>query len=174
MRLLLFRHAKAEKAKPGESDRERVLNPRGRADAPRVGTYLARHGLCPDYVLVSPAARTRETWALAASALSPAPPVELDDRLYDAGADDMLRVIRETPDDVRLLALVGHNPGMHELAKLLIASGDVEARERLREEMPTAALVLIDFALDGWKRLHPQAGRLERFVVPAMLTTATD
>ena len=63
---------------------------------------------------------------------------------------------------------------MAELAALLIASGDVDARQRLIEKFPTAALAVIDFAFDDWAKLHPRAGRLDRFVVPRTLETATD
>ena len=72
------------------------------------------------------------------------------------------------------LLLVGHNPGLAELAALLIASGDVEARQRLIEKFPTAGLAVIDFALDDWGKLHPRGGRLDRFVVPRTLETETD
>jgi len=65
--------------------------------------------------------------------------------------------------------VIGHNPGLHELARLLIASGDIEAREQLTEKLPTSGLVIIDFAVDSWARLHPHSGRLERFVTPQSL-----
>ena len=55
---------------------------------------------------------------------------------------------------------------------MLIASGDVQARERLREKLPTSGLVIIDFAFDDWGKLHPQCGRLERFVTPKTLGSA--
>jgi phosphohistidine phosphatase len=42
-------------------------------------------------------------------------------------------------------------------------------REQLREKLPTSGLVIIDFALDGWSKLHVQSGRLERFVTPKSL-----
>jgi phosphohistidine phosphatase len=67
------------------------------------------------------------------------------------------------------LLVVAHNPGLHEVALMLIASGDIDARERLNEKLPTAGLVIIDFAIDDWSRLHPQSGRLERFVSPRIL-----
>ena len=57
---------------------------------------------------------------------------------------------------------------------MLIASGDIDARERLREKLPTSGLVIIDFAFDDWSELHPQSGRLERFVSPKTLEAAAD
>src|SRR5262249_42815230 len=67
---------------------------------------------------------------------------------------------------------VGHNPGMHEAARLLIASGDVEQRERLNEGLPTSGLAVIDFAGQDWRKLHAHGGRLERFVTPRSLAAA--
>jgi phosphohistidine phosphatase len=63
---------------------------------------------------------------------------------------------------------------LHDLALQLIASGDVEARERLSENLPTCGLVIIDFPFDDWSRLHVNAGRLERFVSPRLVAEATD
>src|SRR5258708_13854511 len=62
MRLMLLRHAKAEKAESGMRDRDRRLNARGRDDAARIAAHMARHALLPDRVIVSSAQRTRETW----------------------------------------------------------------------------------------------------------------
>jgi phosphohistidine phosphatase len=56
----------------------------------------------------------------------------------------------------------------------LIASGDVEARERVNEKLPTSGLVVIDLGFDDWSRLHPNAGRLERFVTPRLIATPSD
>jgi phosphohistidine phosphatase len=170
MRLILLRHAKAEKAEPGENDHERALNPRGHKDAARMGAYLAKHALVPEGVLVSTARRTRETWQGVAKAFSAAPPVRFEDRLYNGTSDGILTVVRDTKPTQSSLLVIGHNPGMHDLAMLLIASGDVEARERLNEGMPTAGLAIIDFASGGWAKLHPHGGRLERFITPRSLT----
>jgi len=81
-------------------------------------------------------------------------------------------LVKETGPKVRTLLVLGHNPGLHEAARLLIASGDVEARERLNEGLPTAGLVVIDFAGKDWSKLHPRGGRIERFVSPRLLAEA--
>jgi phosphohistidine phosphatase len=172
-RLMLLRHAKAERAESGERDRDRKLAPRGRAEAPKIGAYMARHGFMPDLALVSPATRTKETWALVAPAFSAPPRMTFEERLYDASPEQLMAAIRET-SGARSLAVVGHNPGLHALAMLLIASGNVETRQRVSEGLPTAGLVVIELAFDDWSRLHPQAGRLERFISPRLLTPATD
>ncbi len=174
MRLLILRHSKAERGAPGTHDRDRALNPRGLKDAARIGTYIARHKLVPSHALVSPARRTRETWDGIAVALPNAVPVVHEDRLYDAAPEAILAAVREMPSTIRTLIVVGHNPGMHEAARQLIASGDVEARERLNEGLPTSGLAIIDFAGNDWKKLHPKSGRLDRFVTPRLLKIATD
>ncbi len=172
-RLMLLRHAKTERAGPGEPDRERRLTKRGRADAPAIGAYMARHRLVPDLVLVSPATRAQETWKLAVGCFAKAPKAVSDERIYNAGADKLLLLLAETAQ-ARSLLLVGHNPGVHDLAVLLIASGDMAARERVSEKLPTSGLVVIDLALDDWSNLHPHAGRLERFVSPRSIVAATE
>src|SRR5262245_33491838 len=119
MRLMLLRHAKTEKAPPGAPDRDRVLTGRGRKDAPAIGAYLVRHALIPDSVIVSAARRTRETWERLALAFPTPPPVAYEERLYDAGPDRLLAVAKAADPAVRSLMLIGHNPGLHELALLL-------------------------------------------------------
>ena len=172
-RLLLLRHAKTERPEPGERDRDRRLTKRGRDDAPLIGAYMARHGLVPDLALVSPATRAEETWALVAKALPTAPKVVEEEGIYNAGRDKLIGIIRKARD-AHVLLVVGHNPGLHELAVSLIASGDVEARERVNEKLPTTGLVVIDLPFDDWSRLHPNAGRIERFVSPRLIEEATD
>jgi phosphohistidine phosphatase len=171
-RLLLLRHAKAERSVPGGRDEERVLTDRGRTDAAKLGAYLLRHGLVPDLTLVSSAARTRETWHQAAAAFEHVPSTQFEERLYGAPPDTILQVIRETAPKVTTLLVVGHNPGLHEAAIMLVAAGDIDARQRLNEQFPTAALAVIEFAIPDWRRLHAQGGRLEHFVLPRSLAAA--
>jgi phosphohistidine phosphatase len=172
-RLMLLRHAQTERAEPGGRDRDRTLTARGRTDAPRLGAYMARHGLVPELALVSAASRAQQTWALIASAFATPPPVLVDERIYQAGPDALIDTIRASKD-VPSLLVVGHNPGLHELAVLLVATGEAEARRRLAEGLPTCALAVIDLALTDWERLHPQSGRLERLVSPRALAAAPD
>ena len=172
-RLLLLRHSKTERPEPGQRDRDRKLVPRGRADAPLIGAYMARHRLIPDLVMVSPAQRTLETWALVEAAFSKRPQVRKEDRIYNATIDALADLVRKT-DEAKALLLVGHNPGFHDFANALIGSGDVEARESLNEKLPTSGLVVIDFAFDDWSKLHEHAGRLERFVTPRSIGGTSD
>jgi len=174
-RLLLLRHAKAERLQSGGRDHDRILAKRGREDAAAVGAYLVRHKLIPDQALVSTSARTRETWALVAKAFATKPPpAEFEDTIYEASPEAILKAVRSTEPALETLLVVGHNPGMQQLAGMLIASGDVEARQRLLEEFPTSAIAMISFAVQDWESLHANGGRLEHFVTPQTLETATD
>jgi phosphohistidine phosphatase len=173
MRLMLLRHAKADKAEAGVRDQDRPLNPRGKKDATTIGAYLFHHRLVPDLALSSPVTRTRQTWeAMARELSSHTPPARFDDRLYNADAEAILAVLRGIEAGARTLMVLGHNPGLHDFACKLIASGEVEAREALREGLPTAGLAVIALACAEWRHLHFHAGRLEHFVTPRSLATA--
>jgi len=91
-----------------------------------------------------------------------------------ASPETILQAVKETGPDTGTLMVIGHNPGLQELAAMLVASGDIEARERLGREFPTSALVVISFAMDSWNGVHPRGGRLEHFVTPEWLAAATD
>ena len=173
-RLMLLRHAKSDWAKPGLRDHDRPLNARGREAATKMGAYMVRHALVPDLIVASTAKRVMETLDCLLPAFETPPRLVSEPRVYDAGQTALLGILKETPRPAHNLLLVGHNPGLAELAALLIASGDVDARQRLIEKFPTAALAVIDFAIDDWARLHPRGGRLDRFVVPRALEIATD
>lgn len=170
---MLLRHAKSDRP-PGVPDHDRPLNRRGARDAGVVGTYLAHNALIPEQVLCSTAERTRETWDLARHQLPESPPVNFEERLYEAEPEAILTLLRGTAQKIHSLLVVGHNPGIQRLALTLVASGDVEARERLHEKFPTGALAVIDFALDEWTKLHPRSGRLDRFVAPRQLEIEPD
>jgi phosphohistidine phosphatase len=172
-RLMLLRHAKTERAEPGQRDRDRKLVKRGRSDAETIAGYMVHHDLIPDLALVSPTRRTQETWELIATGFRKAPRHIDGERIYNASTDALMTLIGGTRGAHSLL-IIGHNPGLHEVALLLVASGDIAMRERLAEKLPTSALVIIDFAFDAWTKLHPQSGRLEHFITPRLLGNAAD
>lgn len=120
--LILLRHAKSDWT-GSVPDVERPLADRGRDQAPLAGRWLASRCGRVDLAVVSPARRARQTWELVASGLPVAAPTRLDDRVYAASADRLLDVVRAVPEDVRSLIVVGHNPGMEELASLLAGEG---------------------------------------------------
>ncbi|MEY9851414.1 phosphohistidine phosphatase [Leifsonia sp. EB41] len=116
--LILLRHAKSDWS-GALPDVDRPLAERGHAQAPLAGRWLASHAGVIDLAVVSPARRARETWELVSAELAPPPPVRFDERVYAASADQLLAIVREAPADIRTLILVGHNPGMEQLASLL-------------------------------------------------------
>jgi phosphohistidine phosphatase len=184
-RLMLLRHAKSSWPS-GMQDAERPLSDHGESAARLMGGYMAHHALIPDRVLCSPARRTRATWTgvsgvgvsgVGVSGVSASWPagadVVFDGRLYGATRQGIVSIIRELDEAVHTLLVIGHNPGMQETAEWLIAAGDVEQRERLREKSPTAALAVIDFSIDTWSDVHELSGRLDRYVTPRAVAAAT-
>src|SRR5689334_12089006 len=116
-RLLLLRHAKTETDTPSGRDFDRRLEESGQRDARLMGAWLNRHPPLPNLVCVSPAMRARQTWDLIAAELDAPPTVEHIDELYGAGPGELLAVIRSAAvHDPKHLMLVGHNPGLHEVA----------------------------------------------------------
>jgi len=153
--LVLLRHSKSEAHR--DEDHSRELAPRGRADAAAVREWLTQQGISPDRVVVSSAMRARQTWECAS--VGDVQPV-YDDRVYEASADDLIEVVRETPADVQTLVLVGHNPAIERLAWQLDDSE--AARDRINSGMPTSGVAV--FEVDGWADLT--AGVLKELVSP--------
>jgi phosphohistidine phosphatase len=155
-RLILFRHAKAEPRGAGTEDFDRPLTDRGRSDAALIGQVLAREGLVPDLALVSPAQRTSATWICARDAF-PGVRAELRAELYDASALTIRSLIRQAEDRADTLIVVGHNPGLHEVAVALLIEAGASASEvkRVAARFPTATAVALDIdeagraSLDG-------------------------
>ena len=172
-RLMLLRHAKTENDAPSGRDQDRRLDKRGRHDAAEIGGWIGRHPPFPDVVLVSHAIRAHQTWEIAWEAIKdlvPQPQVELVPELYGADPAQLLQIIREaSAADPKLLMLVGHNPGMHELALALAGSGDAAGRTALADNLPTSGLAIFDFAIDDWADVAFRRGRLVSFVSPKLL-----
>ncbi len=163
-RLVLLRHAKAV-AKDAVQDFDRVLAPQGRAQMDAVAGHLAN--IPCDLALVSPSARTRETWTLARR---PDVPTRFDQRIYEASERELLAVAQEADSEAETVILVGHNPAFEELALDLVrASEQGAAAERLRGGMPTASVAVIAFEIDGWRELSRRTGQLVSFDTPASL-----
>jgi phosphohistidine phosphatase len=135
--LILLRHAKSDWS-GNELDIDRPLAARGRRQAPESGRWLAVNVDGIDLAVVSPAQRARSTWELVAAEIGDSPQIRIDDRVYAASDRELLAVVRELPDDVATVVLVGHNPGLEELAWEL--TGESPA-------LPTSALAVI--ALPG-------------------------
>lgn len=178
-RLILFRHAKSSWDDPGLSDHRRPLAPRGMRAAPAVARWLGERALLPDHVLCSDAVRTRQTWALVEEAWAehgggPRADVVIDPDLYLASPRGILALVAATPPEVDALMVVGHNPGMHDLAATLAVPGGTPAHARLARKFPTAAVAVLDFDAEDWSELGPGQGRLVAFVRPKDLPEGAD
>jgi phosphohistidine phosphatase len=159
--LVVVRHAKAQDNSP-DGDHERELAPRGVADADALGRWLADEGLLPDLVLVSTAARTRQTARLVlAGAGAPDAPTWPSRGIYDGGVGATLQAVQEAPADAATVWLVGHQPVVAALALELAEPGssDRELVEALGARFPTcgAAVLHTDVV---WSELGPHGARL--------------
>ncbi|MCV2876933.1 histidine phosphatase family protein [Rhodobacteraceae bacterium XHP0102] len=164
--LILIRHAKSDWADAGLADHDRPLNTRGIEDAPRIGGWLADQGLRPDHVLCSTATRAVDTWA-AISAQMQAQDIEVSytRALYLAMPPEMLNVIKAS--EGRVLAVIGHNPGIGSLARSLLASPPDHAKFT---RYPTAATLVADFEAQSWADIEIGAGLPRAFITPRDLS----
>jgi phosphohistidine phosphatase len=165
--LILLRHAKAipEGRAP---DHDRILTDSGRAAATAMGRAMKKAGLAPEVVLVSTAARTQETMAQleTADVWEEWPNIDALPALYMASAGQIREILRDLPETVRSVMVIGHNPGLHELAVALAGEGGGKPeQQRLHDSFPTAALA--EFLITTpWHRLNGSGAALQRFLVP--------
>jgi phosphohistidine phosphatase len=149
-RLILFRHGKAEADSASGDDFDRRLAPRGMRESAQMGCTLADLGLTPDVVLVSPAARTRETWAAAEPAF-PNARASISDDLYHADSGVIRQAVERAGKGVRTVMVVGHNPGLQELAVRLLQEGSAPAPlvHKAQRKFPTASAAVFLFDAVG-------------------------
>jgi phosphohistidine phosphatase len=162
--LYLLRHAKSSWKDDGLEDFDRPLSKRGRAAAKAMGEYMARHQIAPAQVLCSPAKRTRETLERLQDGIGPAVPVRFEKAIYMADSPTLLRRLRRLNDSLPSAMLVGHNPGLEQLALVLAAEQDDEPRRQLQLKFPTGSLAVIETDVDRWSDLKPGCGRITAFV----------
>lgn len=162
-RLVLLRHAKAE---AGGVDEQRPLALAGRRQCPAVGAGLVDRGLLPGRVLVSSAVRTRQTWDLVRGSLGEVDAeVRITERLYLAGAEEVLALVGEVPDDVTTVLVVGHEPTMSATAAVLARTGADLGPQDVRTGLPTAGYAVVQ--LPSWADVAPGSGTLLEVVRPA-------
>jgi phosphohistidine phosphatase len=166
--LLVLRHSKSAYPE-GTPDFGRPLAPRGLRDAVTLGTWIRDQGLIPDLAVCSAATRARQTWDLVSDQLpsyqlagadEDSAVVRYDPRMYHADPGDLIGIIRETPPDVAILALVGHNPAAADVVHSLTAgTGDTGL------SFPTSALAVIGIRRE-WDRVAPGSGSLDGYWTP--------
>ena len=147
--LILLRHAKSDWS-GHEGDHDRPLAKRGRRQAPEAGRWLAADVDSIDLAVVSTANRARSTWDLASDELDEPPRTRLDNEAYAASTVDLLHIVRGLDEALNTVVLVGHNPGIEELAEVLTAE---------RVPMPTSALAVIELT-STWDGAGRARGRL--------------
>ncbi|MGY6549207.1 MAG: SixA phosphatase family protein [Roseinatronobacter sp.] len=169
LRLILTRHAKSDWDNPLDTDHERPLSPRGKRAAPLIGAWLAGRGHVPQEALVSDAARTRDTWARISASFPATVPARFEPALYLAGPEMMLRVLHSAHRPC--VMMLGHNPGMAELAQMLLAS---PVHHPQFERYPTCATLIAEFDLPTWSDVTFRSGRAVDFIVPRDLDQPSD
>jgi phosphohistidine phosphatase len=163
--LTLLRHAKSGWDDPVTRDFDRPLNPRGRKAARTVGAEMKAQGLGFDLVLASPARRVIETLEEVEAAYGALGP-DYDQRLYLASAATLLEIVRSAPAEAERLLLVGHNPGLEELALRLTGGEGDTLRRQIEIKYPTATIAEIALPVDRWTDVRDGSGRIARFIRP--------
>jgi phosphohistidine phosphatase len=145
LRLTLIRHANAEWKDSSYDDVERPLNPRGMREAESIGKLLLEKELVPDVMLVSNARRTKQTAETLSRILKlPTRRVQFSEPLYLARPDAILALAQATAAVVRHLAIVGHNPGISELARSLAPEAAQVG------DLSTGSACTLTFAVESW------------------------
>ena len=164
-RLAILRHAKSDWGVPGLSDFERPLNGRGRKAGETLRMAMTGRRLAFDVIISSPAARTRQTLDQLGLLFD----ARLDDSLYLASTDTLLRVIRVLPENAQTALLVGHNPGLQEIVLGLAKPDGNGFRERVLAKFPTAALALLDLEIEAWSDTAAGCGTIVELLLPREL-----
>ncbi len=166
-RVLLLRHAKSSWADPSLADRERPLAPRGERAAQAMARHLAaRRSGVPTRILCSPARRTLATLEPLRRLFAAETTVQIDDGFYLAGATRWLEQLRELPEDQPAVLVIGHDPGLHDLALALARPDGSREFQQLQGKLPTGALVELELRLGSWRDLAPGSARLVAFTRP--------
>lgn len=155
-RITLFRHGKAEAPNIEGTDFDRVLTNRGRLNAATMGSFIQRQNMLPDLVLVSPAARTQETYQIASNDW-PEIPHQICDTIYDASASSLLMLIAAQSEIAENIMIIGHNPGLVVLLNRLVG---LQHRDRNLSYFPTSCVADIGFAVDRLAQVEPDEGVL--------------
>jgi phosphohistidine phosphatase len=165
--ILLLRHAKSAWGEAGLPDHDRPLSQRGERAAEAMADHLLAKAPVPDLILCSTATRTRQTLAPLIERLpAPAPPIALENGLYLASEDVLLKRLQDLPESVSTVLVIGHNDGMWHLAEMLAGHGKTTLLAALREKFPTGALATLQVDLKNWSALAAGGTTLVAFARP--------
>lgn len=163
--LYLLRHAKSDWNSSADSDFERPLAKRGKKDAPLMAKWMHKHKVKIDYLISSPAERTRQTVHAVVKELNiPNKDIHFDDRVYLASVETLLVILSECPPKAEKVMLVGHNPGLEDLLRHLVEERQLPFTES-GKLLTTATLAHISLPQD-WSRLAQHCGKLVSFTRP--------
>ncbi|HLL62124.1 MAG TPA: histidine phosphatase family protein [Propionibacteriaceae bacterium] len=162
--LIAVRHAKSSWDHDVE-DHDRPLSGRGRRDADALGRLLVQRALRPDLVLCSTAARTRETWERAHAVGATAGEVRLVRGIYHAWVPELVRLLRQTPDDVATVLLLGHSPGIPDLVEHVCIRTDSADWVQLDQKYPTSGVAVVNVPV-SWRELGSSTADLVTFAIP--------
>ncbi len=166
--LYLLRHAKSSWKNPELLDFERPLNRRGKKDAPAMGKFLKSQKIEIEMLVCSPAKRTRKTAKKVAKEIAyPKQQILYKKEIYEANVADLFGIVQETPNEISSLMLVGHNPSLNDFANLLLSENPIE-------NIPTAGIVAISFAVNSWQEIEENTGKLLFFEYPQKLFPSTE
>lgn len=156
--LYILRHAKSSWSDPDQDDFDRPLNERGQKDAPKMGKRLSKMGVHPDLICSSPAVRASTTARLVADHLDRSGKIREDPKLYHAGEETILELVRSFTDKLDAAMVVGHNPGLTEFANELLNGGI--------NNIPTTGIVGVKLKVNSWKETAWGCGELIFFEYP--------
>lgn len=157
--IYLLRHAHAVVGDATTPDHDRPLSSRGHAECAAIAQWLASHPLTPDRVICSTATRTRETLAGVHALGADWPVASFNPKLYLASPGELLQLLQSLPDEITNILLVGHNPGIQELAMLLAGPVQGPDHESLELGMMTGGLVGLETGPSAWSELSPGSTR---------------
>jgi len=164
-KLTIIRHAKAVDAAPAIADFDRPLTKRGLKDAERIGKLLAELTPTVDWVLSSPARRTRETTTAVVDSLGYNGRIQWADSAYLAEAESWLHLLGHVPPEIEHVTIIGHNPGVADLVAGLTAG----SAPRLNLAFPTAALAHLELEIFWWNQIRWGCGQLHLLLTPRAL-----
>ncbi|MCT7589357.1 SixA phosphatase family protein [Aliarcobacter butzleri] len=157
-KLVLIRHAKSNWSNPFLDDFLRPLNKRGKKNAPLMAKVLKEKNIRPDLIISSPSLRTKQTLEYFIKELNYKDEVKLEESIYEAPYENLLKVIKDIPNIHKIVFLIGHNPALCDLTNFLV--------DKSFENIPTCGIVEIDFNVKNWKDISKENSNLISFEYP--------
>lgn len=164
--LYILRHAKAHQNQPGVKDLDSPLQAAGHVEANKIGEYMQRASLSPQVIIGSSARRVHETLDLILPYFDDNITINLESALYLASSKQLTARLNNLERPTLRVLLIGHNPGITDLARMMAGNGDSDELQRLNANFPTAALAELRFDQDEWSAVGRATGRLIRLIIP--------